>query len=560
MKQHDRTSDAKRIALGEWHPSVNSMNDLPKVEPLCSPLQPNQYIGSDRLEADVAEAARGWADQIQRISIDLGLPLLCVEMAVIADRRRQPPKSRSFFTCYISVFSDDAPKIHEAYRDGVERGVSSRRRQSEEFLYDDPIVIHEELYQHDTGYFYKAFEGTKNESHSGQEYAGNLCAYGFPLEGETGFGSPKSVPRQLDDFVKVLQESADERGIGNILQGCSLFLVPFLRPEYSIPKAIGSSQSSHATPGGCVFLIFSDKLEADDKRVSDLMRTLRWLLAEASASESQTAFESSARQRDFVAAMSHGTVSAIRGINSTALRGLLVHKDADLRTFTTDDLIINFNNLSEHEESHKRLLAKQIHRMVLAEGIAASLAGFAEIRADGGLVRPKFQSNQECNVRGLLDDAWLVASKSLDDQVFLKTGDTDDGQEWLLPSGYVSDQFLRGLMMELLQNAIQHGCIEGCVSQPIRTSVFAEGGQVVVQIENDMQSGGEIRASISGFLSRVMLLLHDFGGIGLRLKNDEGIFRAQIWLGKVQISQNGESGFATETLSTRSPFKKGDMS
>jgi hypothetical protein len=282
--------------------------------------------------------------------------------------------------------------------------------------------------------------------------------------------------------------------------------------------------------------------------------SVRWLLAEAAAIESQSAFEAAARQREFAASMSHGTVTAIRSIGTSSVVKMLIRADAidqdNPGSYSVEDLIFDLKNPSDNADSHKRELVDTLRRMETAENIAASLAALVEILAEGGAIREKFQSGRETSLRGLIDTAWSQAAYLSKASLKRESGAADESSyDWTLPSDYISDRFLVGVMTELFQNSAAHGVTKDNESGAVEVAVFGKEDSVTVQIQNRYETGPSESRNISGFLSRAKLLMAEIDGIDLAFDSNEenSVFTVSLSLAAIQITKNGPSGYpATE--------------
>ena len=535
---------AKLVPLSEWVGFITRVSSIPKIEPLCEPLEPGNYVSADQLGEDTRSAAAGWAELIRLVAKGYGLTVLISEMAVISDRRRQRTSASSFFASYIAAAGVGANELHTAYRRGFDRFVDGAKR----YEYDDPIVIHPDLYADETGFFWSQFP-KKEAVPCRLENGDSLHAYSFPLEGGRGRGKAKGVPQQLDDFVEVIQNNGQELGIAHILSGATLLLLPFLRPEFAMPGKI-DDQDRPGTPGGCVFVVLQESMDAADARAIAYLKDIRWLLAEAAASESQSAFEAAARQREFAASMSHGTVTAIRSIGTSSVVKMLIRADAidhdNPGSYGVDDLIFDLKKPSDNASSHKHELVEALRRMETAENIAASLAAMVEILAEGGAIREKFQSGKETSLRRLIDTAWSQAANISKARVKRESGAADErNYDWTLPSDYISDRFLVGVITELFQNAAAHGVTEFDQNGAVEVVVFGKEDSVCVQIQNRYESRISESRNISGFLSRAKLLMAEIKGIDLKFDTDEenSVFTVSLSLAALEITKNGASGY-----------------
>lgn len=505
------------------------------------------------LDPAVSKAAKDWADLFRKLAAHHGFSLLGLEMAVIADKRRQALSAPSFFTSYVTMFSEQADALHVTYQDCINRA-HRKGAAREGFQYKYPIVVHPELYEAETGYFHGSV-GVGPSVIPNSSPDGVLKASGYPLRKTNNTVPDRAVADQLGDVVKILGEVSDPL-VEQELRGSSLVVLPFMRPKYSPARDIATSQDLGATPGGCIFFILRDMVDPQTKNLRAFLANARWVLAEASASESQSAYDAVMRQREFAAAMLHGTVSAISAIGISNIIDLLFLGDADKQVLSVHDLIINFDGPPDQVAEQKRQIVSHLQRMLIAEPLAASLTRFAEIHADEGMLRKKFLSDKDESLRELVEKSWKIAVAAVGKTVALVGGrDDDEDSDWILPSGYVSSDLLLALMMELFRNGIEHVAGQE-TGRKIELSIFERGGSVIVQVANDAPSSREAKPPLSGFLVRASMLLDHIRGLDLESAEGDGIYVAKLALGEINAEHIGPSSEATRTVTGSRPQRK----
>ncbi len=445
----------------------------------------NRTVGEEELSANVIKVAKDWALQFQEAADLYELSLLGVEMALIADERRQSTGQAPFFTGYVTMFSAEADGLHAAYADCIFRSQNLGVKGG------TPIALHKDLYGPSTGFYHKAIPGPRI-AQPDSEFQPVLRAYGFRMGGRESGGRARHVSRQMDDVVQVLTASAKDRNILDQVSGGTLVLIPFARPEFAQSSKVNTKPGYIGTPGGCIFFIFRESVRSGDIKLRSFLRDVRWILAEASAAESQTAYEAAARQRDFAGAMFHGSVSAIRAIHTSTLIDLLIYKDAHRKLFSARDIIADFAGEADVVIGHKGNVARKLRSMMIAENVATSLIGFSEMyAAEGGVVRDKFRSEDPWSIRSVVEETWKLSRRAEDGSQPLAAGDSDDATaDWDLPSGYLREDLITGVLLELFRNAIEHGRAANQDGRPIRLSIFGGPDDLTVQIENDLADGG----------------------------------------------------------------------
>ena len=539
MGDDGRDQIAKRVDVEAWLPWMDSFSKIPKLEPLCEALPALGNV--EHLAEATRAAATDWAAMFRKIASANELSLLGVEMAVMADKRRLDRTAPSFFNSYVTMFSEAeaASKLHEAYKACIERGL---RDGGSKYRALYPIVVHSSLYKATTGYFHASIGTAPIPAAQPLTYQGEgeLRASGYPIayERSKASGDPgvvdKSVEAQVGDVAKIL---SDLQAVGSIseLANATLVVLPFLRPEFSAPRPIPSDRS--AMPGGCIFLLLRGQVAHDDADLRKFLGCVRWLLAEASANESQTAYEAIGRQRAFSAAMVHGTVSAIDAINLPNIVARLFHGERNkYAPLSSSDLIADFSAWGSPEAvaAHKEALIQDLNVSIAAQELAGSLVGFSEIHSDGGVLRKKFRSDADHGLLDLVNRAWsiAVASTNVDHRALV-----DVSADWTLPSGYVSHNLVIGLIMELFRNAIQHGMVKmpgSRVEVAIEDDRGGYGGFVRIRIANELPEDARPEPRQVGFLSRAQELLQDIDGIKMVLDDVDSRYTVFLKLGQIK--------------------------
>ncbi|SFG02086.1 hypothetical protein SAMN05518801_105236 [Novosphingobium sp. CF614] len=551
MAQTGQAEAAQRVEVGNWLGWLKTMGEIPKLEPLCTAIPAGQVLAADDLKLEVRKEADRWASLFQSLADAHGFSLLGVEMAVISDRRRQPLTAPSFFSSYVTMFSAHAEALQRTYQQCIERALGADTPRRIRFRF--PIVIHPQLYESTTGYFYASI-GRDPHGKSTSRYEGMLQASGYPLSEPDLQAPDRDVASQLGDVAKILGEIRQPESWSE-LRSSSLVLLPFMRPNFSLPDEV-SLDDSGATPGGCVFFLLRDNVDSLDPRLGAFLANARWVLSEASAAESQTAFEAVTRQREFAAAMLHGTVSAIAAIGTSHVIRFLFHGEADQQVLSVDDLIVEFNGDPDIVMTQKQRLVGYLQSMLTAEALASSLTRFAEIHADQGVLREKFLESDDTDLRGLIARSWELALASVRRSGKLVAGEADRAEPgWILPSGYVSSDLLTAIIMELFRNALEHSA--SAVSEPkIALSVFEKGDAVVIQIANAMSEAQSAPAK-TGFLLRTSMLLEHIPGLDLDVRTEQGEYIASLVLGEIFTRSEAANPDESRKIMQSRPLMKG---
>ena len=270
-------------------------------------------------------------------------------------------------------------------------------------------------------------------------------------------------------------------------------------------------------PGGCIFFILAGKIESASDDLHGFLQSVRWMLAEAASRESHSAFEAVAARREFSAAMIHGVVNAIRAIRTKRLIDMLFRAFAPRDALMPEHLAIEFHGIPPEDTKLKQHFIDIIYGMILAEDTAASLAGMGELHADGGIIRPKYQSKQSIRIRKLVREAIHLALVNLKLQrnAQIRNSSLDELlYDWELPRGYLQTPMITGVMMELFINALKYQQLTR--KSTIYVGIFEREENLVVQVANDLRPcDGGYAPGIGGFLSRSRLLFEDIKGITL---------------------------------------------
>jgi len=466
-----------------------------------------------------------------------------MEMAVIADSRRYTDDTPSFFNSYISMFSTEAEALHAIYQKCITRTISQKGRSSR-FRVKYPIVAHRSLYRPTTGYFLvplgHSSRGVARAKRHPAPTKGSLRACGYVFRHPDMNAPDRNVSSQLSDVAEMLSTSQDE-AVQAELSDATLVLMPFHRPKFGLPDALAQypGDETHATPGGCIFFIMRGRVKEDDNRLGSFLANVRWLLSEASASESQTAFEAEFQRREFAKTLVHGTVSAMEGVNVPAIINYLFKAGANKTNLSEKELAIEFEGHPSKVAKTKELLVRRLMKSKAAVTLAAALVGLAEIHGDEGRLRAKFLSDQPESLRCLAARAWDVATgpDAGPPSPLLALGSNDSGRDWTLPSGYVKPYFIEAIIVEMFRNAIQHGGEEG-TERRVELSIFGTDEGVTIQVANDLLRGPRRAVRSGRFIDQMSKLLKDIDGMSLSIAAIEPRYVCVIELGKLRTLPN----------------------
>jgi hypothetical protein len=478
------------------------------------------------------------------------IPLL-MEVAVIADRRFLPLKAERYFVSFISVFSPDADEVANSY-------IGARTHRPSAGESGEPIIPHPQLYDPENALIVVELGDAQRDSLdidsiSPQPRRFEAYRYRFKLIETPERPVLEQVTRFADRFVSELTARPHALHTSLLLKGAKLLLLPFVRPHYEpataegmAPAAAETRERPEASPGGAVFAFVVPDERASG--VDDIARDLAWLLAAGSINESYSSVDVTLKRQQFFGKMIHGTTNAIRSINTAEL-GQLLCKPGLKFPRKVDDLNISLPTTDEAERvARMSAVAVALRRSMLAEDTAAALLAFAETRYWLGAVRRKFQNGEVCDLRDLVDEAFLLADNwknapggryaAIDLSTTVRGPDGDTKGRWKIPSNYLSAKIIRGILAELMMNASMHGERDlGMVTVHCKLNASPRGG-VSCDFLNEVDRSYTPESppeTASGFLARTKDALAELDGMELEFEGslETGLFAGRLWLGPI---------------------------
>jgi hypothetical protein len=494
----------------------------------------------DQLDRDaqgtITKAMCGIAKICKRLEL---IPHI-VELAVIADNVQLKDRDRPFFTSFIRTQSSTPESLVQCYMRAMDDMTASDRLES----IREPIVTHPGIYDGNVGYISATMtcDAVTLRADQGNADSDDTVIYGYRYSYDSNLNYRSQAPAQVKQFVDFLTMHLNEQKNIPGIEEMFLVLIPFSRNR-AVANVYGEA-------GGCLFVFCRPKRRGMLENATErrLVRDLSWWLNSMFLRESRTSVRGVEEHRMLLSGMLHTALNTINAVDVSQICELMMFSNPDRKIvgLAVDDLrfrLIDKKTQKEDPESERRFV-QLLDRAIQGTESAASLLSFAEVGLNPELLRAKFQSDRPYSlldtVRAAVNLANSIGNPNREDRkfaiaAFSEPPTTDLLAQIELPSGYLKQQILRGLLAEIIINARKHGDVQENIVPIIVKAQKSAGATIEVEIRNPVPRSPLLTQIdvVSGWLERVAKLLERFRSIRIYHRVDRGHFVVVMSFGRL---------------------------